>query len=727
MHPQAKKTTYFWHRFKPIQPLTDQLIFIPPMKSKYSYIIVVLALILFCYLSMPRFFSNGFDGSYNNIGDGLKNYYTLIKFIQEPIGPKGIFYFEFFQYPFGDYVYTADNTPIYALFMRWVHNYVTPVEPFVIPLFNFLIAANIVLCGVLLNYLLRRILPSRSWALALAIILPLSIEQLLRVPRGVFNLSLSSIFVLSFLLCYWYIRYVKSRKRSFSLLFCMFLISVIGFLTHGYYLPILCILFFCFLFFFHLRSIESSKDLLLLLRPVILVALIGLFSYGLMMLTDGYFDLRQRFAQGYDSPDQKVNLSYFYQSYPHNTLNFPVRVSTYFSFAEPHMYMGHAFWGLLFTMLIAGLINTGFRRRMFRALYDISKDRFLLPLFLSSFILLLISTGDTLYGAGIRLSVIRLFNFDRSGELYLIHYIAIAAVLISIACFLLFIFFELFRAPRSKRWFRSDKKEFLLLMLTVAVLVTFLFTNWPEFEFVKNRVNPFYYLKKVTRIVEQFRSIARFAWPFLIVGPILLIYIYLKAKPSLTRVAQGAVVILLLSLSATLIVDNINYIKKAANLPDLFSDQELVDVPVVERNKYSAVVPIPFFMVGSEDYNITIDDHDDFSRWLYQFCYKNHLPMMATKLSRTPPIYSDHAMNMLLNRKMDQPVLDLMPQKPVLVVVSKQYMEGDTAIVLEKVTYQDRRPKATQANAAQYDFVKDPGLKFLYTKAGADFYEWQVK
>lgn len=697
------------------------------MKSARSYILVIISLIIFCVLSMPEFFMNGFDGSYNNIGDGLKNYYTLIKFIQEPIGPKGVFYFDFFQYPFGDYVYTADNTPIYALFMRWVHNYVVPVEPFVIPLFNFLIATNIILCGVLLNYLLRRILPSRSWALALSILLPLSIEQLLRVPRGVFNLSLSSIFVLSFVLCYWYAQHIRSQKRSFLLLLAMMLISVVGFLTHGYYLPILCILFFGFLFFIHLRYIENSRDLLHLLRPVVLVTLIGVLTFGLMMATDGYFDLRQRFAQGYDSPDQKVNLSYFYQSYPHNTINFPVRVSTYFSFAEPHMYMGHAFWCLLFIMLIAGLINTGFRRKMFRALHDIKKNTFLFALFLSSFVLLLISTGDTLYGAGIRLSVIRLFNFDRNGDLYLVHYIAMGAVVISLICFLLFILSELRRINWSVKWFRSDKMQFLALVLIIVVLITFFFTNWVALEFIKNRVNPFYYLKKVSRIVEQFRSIARFAWPFLIVGPILLIYIYLKAKPSLNKLGQAAIVILLLSLSTSQIADNINYIKKDANLPDLFSDKELVDIPMVATERYSAVIPVPFFMVGSEDYNITIDDHDDFSRWLYQFCYKNDLPMMATKLSRTPPIYSDHAMNMLINQKMDQPVLDLMPQKPVLVVVSKQYMEGDTAIVLEKVTYQDRRPKATEANAAQYEFIKNPELKFLYSKAGADFYEWWVK
>lgn len=698
------------------------------MKHKYPYLIVGLALLVFCGLSFPRFFANGFDGSFNNLGDGLKNNYTLLRFVTEPIGPKGIFHFNFFQYPYGDYVYTADNTPLYALTMRWIHNYIMPVDAFIIPGFNVIMISNIIVCGLLLYYLCARILPSRAWAIGLAIILPICFEQLVRLPRGIGNLSLSSIFAFSFILCYWYTRHTGSLKKSLLLLLLMFLTSIFGFLIHGYYLPILCVVFFTFLVIYHIKTLDIPVKPLPLLRPFLLIALIGLSSFGLMRATDGYFSIRQKFAMGYDAGDQKLALSYLYQSFPFHSINFPVRVNTYGSFDEPHMYMGHAFWALLFLTVFIALFNTLFRRKLFRGFYTIAKDRYLAPMSVVLFFSLVISLGKSLYNQGIKLKTIRLFNLDFSQH-YFIHYIAVAMIILAGLAFLTLIFSLVQQAfPIRKPVFKTDKRTFLILLLLTAVWIILMFTNWINVDKLENRLSPFYYIGKWTRIVEQFRSISRFAWPFLLFSPILLVYLYTHAAKVLKPFSRLSVVVIVLALSATQITDTAFLLRKDANLPNLFSSRALGAIPEIpEKEKYAAILPIPLFMVGSEDYNVTIDDHDNFSRWLYQLCYKNAMPMMAVKLSRTPVAFSDQMMDVLLEQKIRDPLLADLPSKPILVAVSRQLMYRDSIDVVEKVRYNDIRPKATAANNAQFDFIKNKALRYLYTKDDVDFYEWQVK
>jgi len=698
------------------------------MKAKYPYLIVGITLLAFCLLSFPQFFKNGFDGSFNNITDGLKNNYTLLRFVTEPIGPKGIFYFDFFQYPYGDYVYTTDNTPLYSLVMRWIHHYVTPIDACIIPGFNSIMISNIITCGLLLYYLCARILPSKAWATGLAIILPVTLEQLLRLPKGIGNLSLSSLFVFSFILCYWYTQSAHSRKKSLLLLLSMFLTNLFGFLIHGYYLPILCIIFFTFLLIHHIKSLDIPVKPLPLLRPFLLITLIGLSAFWLMQATDGYFSIRQKFAQGYDAGDQKLALSYLYQSFPFSSINFPVRVNTYGSFAEPHMYMGHAFWALLFLTVIIALFNTLFRRKLFRAFYTLAKDKYLAPVAVVLFFSLVTSLGKSLYNQGIILSPAPLFNIE-GAPLYFIHYFAISMLLLAGLAFLTLLFHLLQQVfPIRRPPFKTDKRTFFTLLFLTTVCIIFLFTNWIKFENLNNRLSPFYYIGKKTRIVEQFRSISRFAWPFLLFTPILLVYLYTNAAKALKPLSRLSVLVIILALAAIQIIDTIFFLRKEANLPNLFSAQQLASVPEIpEKEKYAAILPIPLFMVGSEDYNVTIDDHGNFSRWLYQLSYKNKMPMMAVKLSRTPVTFSDQMMDVLLEQKIKDPLWTALPQKPILVTVSRQLMYQDSMAVIEQVGYKDTRPKATAANNAQFAFIKNKALHYLYTKDDVDFYEWQVK
>ena len=101
--------------------------------------------------------------------------------------------------------------------------------------------------------------------------------------------------------------------------------------------------------------------------------------------------------------------------------------------------------------------------------------------------------------------------------------------------------------------------------------------------------------------------------------------------------------------------------------------------------------------------------------------------MMAVKLSRTPVAFSDQMMDVLLEQKIKDPLLSNLPSKPILVAVSRSLMYSDSAGVVAQVRNNDIRPKATAAKNAQFAFIKNKALHYLYTKDEVDFYEWQVK
>lgn len=694
------------------------------MKKRYWYLLIILVQSLLCYIAFTYHFENGLDSSFCNSYDGLKNNFTLVSFVQEPIGDKGIFHFDFFQYPYGDYVYTADNTPLYALTMRWINHYVTPVSHLTIPLFNCFLLSNFVLCALLLFKFSNRYLKNSFWAFGLAILLPFFLEQGLRLSRGHYNLSLSSIFIFSFMLSQWYADRVAAGRSVWKVLLAMFLTAIVAFLIHGYYLPILTVVFGVFLFAFHIKKAFSRHGWKQLLKPFGLVLSIGLCSFLLMKTTDGYFGIRQTHAQGYDATDQRLSPSHLFQSFHFNTIQFPLRITDYGSLSESHQYLGHSFWALLILILGLSLVQTSFRREVFATINVIKKSPLLGSLTIVSFMLFAIACGDYFFDHKIQLDSISLLKWG-NGQVKIA--IALTALALSAGAMLSILFFLIKDFKRKIEWDRTDIWQLIAVILIVLWLIVFYFTNIIQFKHFPNLANPFFYLRKLTRIVEQFRSLARFAWPFSIFISFLLLYIYVRSSVALNKYVRVLVAIIVLALGCSQLSDWISYNRNNANMPNLFSKEVLQSVPDLEKSQYAAIFPVPFFMVGSEDYNVTIDDFNDFSKWLYQLSYKNNIPLMSSKLSRTPAAFADQMMDVLLNQKIEKPMLDIMDTKPILVIVSKEYMEQNTEKVLTQVRYPDIQKKAFEANKAQFDFIKNPTLKWLKTDGNYDFYEWKVQ
>src|ERR1035437_5563816 len=184
-----------------------------------------------------------------NWGDGIKNYFTLNSYIREPIGADGLFKYNSFSYPFGDYVYYTDNTPLFSIPFRWFCHYVYDIHAYSIPAFNAFIISNIIFSSMLVFFIFKRLLGKNIFSFCLAIILPWINIQLPRLWEGDFNLSCSTPVLAAIgLFILWYNNHSNTRKQI-AIAISMVLLLFLSFLMHGYYIAIVSIFLAGMLFF----------------------------------------------------------------------------------------------------------------------------------------------------------------------------------------------------------------------------------------------------------------------------------------------------------------------------------------------------------------------------------------------------------------------------------------------------------------------------------------------
>ena len=121
-------------------------------------------------------------------GDGMKNYFTFQSYLQQPFA-KGLAWYGNMNYPYGDYVFYTDNTPLVAVFVKLFSHYVYDLTPYGLDVYHAMLVSGMLISTGLLVALLRRLL--RSWFLVLSfsVLLPWLNPQLGRLLIGHFNLS----------------------------------------------------------------------------------------------------------------------------------------------------------------------------------------------------------------------------------------------------------------------------------------------------------------------------------------------------------------------------------------------------------------------------------------------------------------------------------------------------------------------------------------------------------
>ncbi len=620
-------------------------------RNFYIYLSIFCIHLLLLLVAFVRFRIHPHDIWFCNYGDGLKNIYTLVAFVREPISSAGIFKFYSYGYPYGEYVYYTDNTPFFSVPFRFFCQHIYDLSGYTVEIFNLFIISNIILCGLIIYRVFSYLLQERLFSFIMAIILPWDNMQVMRIWRGHYNLSLSSIVVLAIALMILWHRYAENRKKQIVTGVAMFLLSFFSFTVHGYFLAIVSSFLFFSMFIYGLLRRREARGKFSIIASFVYVFLSFAASYIFVALTDSYLPLRREAANGYDWMEQKTHFASLFSHYDFQHFAFPISEVPDISDPERAAYLGNIGLFAVVIIFIAALIKKEFRRQVIEIQKNFFRDPLKVSILIASVLMLSMSLGENYYTA----------------------------------------------VPYESGYH------------------------------IVNVLNPLFYVHLFTVRVEQFRSIERFVWPFFFAFNIWIAYtivaIFKGARKSVKIFMLSGVIIF----GGMEVKEFIDKIQGAAARENLFSSKSLAEVrpPHINYKRYQAILPIPYYFSGSEDYDYTIDPYDQWFKYGLRLSIDSYLPLMSCAMSRLPPKHGTAMLYLVAYDSMDTQLRNMFNEKPVLVAVNKKQIVDSNLPNIPKFEIANRFYwKATQFAARNnlhavdslgdviyYDWYPNPAVK----------------
>ncbi|UOQ80800.1 hypothetical protein [Hymenobacter sp. 5414T-23] len=293
--------------------------------------------------------------------DGLKNYFTFQAYIQQPAA-AGFAWFGMMNYPFGDYIFYADNTPLLAAAVRLWSQYVHDITPYGLDIYHGLLLLGFLASTALLVLILHRLLHYWGLVLFFAIVLPWLSPQVGRLLMGHFNLSYSWVVLLGI----WGLLRIYDRQQAGlplgkTVAGLVVAFTLISFL-HLYYLPLLGLLTGAFFAAWLLPKAHWRKQPRLVLAGAALSGLPLVLSVLIVRAVDRYYALRLTDPTGFNYPAWKLQVSALFQQYSYETTHFIIEPTAYVT-QESQAYLGaFALFGLV-ALLVAWLFARPATRR----------------------------------------------------------------------------------------------------------------------------------------------------------------------------------------------------------------------------------------------------------------------------------------------------------------------------------------------------------------------------
>lgn len=648
-------------------------------QRRYAYTSLILAHVLITCFAFHRHITSPKDTQFTTWGDGLKNYFTLVTYVKEPIGKDGIFKYNNFNYPYGDYVYATDNTPLFSVPFRWFCHYIYDLSDYTVACYNYFIIGNILVCGLLVFFLFRRLLDNRALAWLLALFLPWINFQCTRIFNSHYNLSLTSFSLIAIALFMLWHHYNHKVRNQVLLVLAMALFSFCCFMAHGYYVAIIPVFLSTMLFTYGLYRIRSRAGLSSVIASGLVVGLTLVLVFGTMHLTDGYFNLRQDFAMGYDWMEQKTNFSMLFTHYSFHSVYFPLWIEKWPDAVELMVYLGNIGLYAVAVLSFASLVNRRFRLMLF----SIQKDFFRSPLyggiFFAGLLMLSMSFGENYYPLMEKLHITLPFKTEGMGTKEVALLLTGAGVVVWALVLFVRSRQRLHFAPAQALSRRQVIIRSAIFYVLAAVVLYAAFGHY-HIEHIVNRTNPLFYLHQFTRKVEQFRSMVRFAWPFYWTFYIWIMYTVAGVYRRTNIQGRQLILLSVLVLGSWETVDFMRKFHDSVNnvSPLAASEYKQLNQLKIDFKNYQAILPVPYYNVGSEDYDHTIDDLGDFSSFSYQLSLHSRLPLMSCKLSRTPPRFSQELLTLVTHDSVSTDLKKYLLDKPILVAVDRKFIHDST-------------------------------------------------
>jgi len=259
------------------------------MKKKYPLLILVLCS---CVISLYFFYpviAHLNTSLFNTGGDGFKNYFTYLYFIQYDNG----YHFTGMGYPFGEHMVFTDNMPAIAWTMAKLRNIFPGIYQYSLVVMHSLIIGSFTIGSIFIYKILRLFGTGQVWAIVSAIFIAFFSPQILRVNAH-FGLAFVCFIPMTL---YWLMSYQRDRHKTTLVLLAAF--SLLSGFIHVYNLGFAFIITLAYSFSYLVLDKGSFKKKIALVIPLILSVVIAVGLFQLYMhLTDPIKD-RPRFPPGF--------------------------------------------------------------------------------------------------------------------------------------------------------------------------------------------------------------------------------------------------------------------------------------------------------------------------------------------------------------------------------------------------------------------------------------------
>ncbi len=587
----------------------------------YLYLSLVGVHLLVAMVAFMRYRLNPMHILFCDDADGLKNAFTLESYVREPIGGDGIFKYNAMNYPFGEYVYYTDNTPLFAIPFRWFCQHVWHLSAYTLPLFNLFVILCIVLSGVVVLHLFRRLRVPDGLAWVMAVILPWTNIQVWRIWHGNYNLSFSWLALLAIaLLIRWHDRRDKPRAQLWAGVWMVLLVYA-GFLAHGYYMAIMPMFLGAMLFFYWVVNRREQGSRRALFAAVIVPAVAMCMTAGTLLATDGYLRQRPATANGYDGIGAKTQATGLVSHYFFHNTYFFAHYEGNEGNIEAASYLGHAGLYVVFALCVAAVASVSFRRRLWQVQRDLFRDPVKAGIVLGALVLLSVSMGEHYYTHN-----------------------------------------------------KPDEHGFVFVNLT----------------------NPFFWLHQVTRKVEQFRYVSRFIWPFYFGFYVWVVCTLAALMEHMNRRAVIGVTAGVALMGGLEVKDYVDALQTYASKKNILDAEHAQGARPqhIDPLQYQALLALPYYHVGSEDYSVTIDDVERWSAHTFALQLGTGLPMMNCKMSRVPPKYNRVLVNWVAYDSTNALLNDKLNDKPILVAWNRKLAAADPPAFIERGSGHDMMYRA---------------------------------
>jgi hypothetical protein len=146
-----------------------------------------------------------------------------------------------------------------------------------------------------------------------------------------------------------------------------------------------------------------------------------------------------------------------------------------------------------------------------------------------------------------------------------------------------------------------------------------------------------------------------------------------------------------------------------------FNTARLNTIPEINYADYQAILPVPYYTVGSERYHYTIDEQSSWFTYNCQLQIKSGLPNMAVRLSRTPPVFVEEIFSIFIGDTINPDLYQRLSDKPILVIYDAT-VKHETGL----------EPAATVAREGPAIITKYP-MELVAEDGNVKYYKWQVK